>query len=144
LADPGDFSHARDHSNGRLTGCGRIDHTAEVVRRFEATKPGTREGISKFYRLRKDGIAPTLRAGTDGSRGSYSAARPIHPIKPRCITVREGARLHSFPDWFEFHSTKWHGFRQVGNSVPPLLARAVARSVYYALNKTTDSNPGNV
>lgn len=142
VEDPDDFSHTREHSNGKLTGCGRIDHTPEVVRRFEATKPGTRECISKFYRLMKDGIAPTLRAGTDASRGSYSAARPIHPVKPRCITVREGARLHSFPDWFELHSTKWHGFRQVGNSVPPLLARAVARSVYYALNRTTDSHPG--
>ncbi len=43
--------------------------------------------------------------------------------------MREAARLHSFPDWFRFHVTKWHGFRQVGNSVPPMLARAVAREV---------------
>src|SRR5205814_1719749 len=44
----------------------------------------------------------------------------------RCITVREAARLHSFPDWFRFHRTIWHGFREIGNSVPPLLGRAVA------------------
>jgi len=43
--------------------------------------------------------------------------------------VREAARLHSYPDWFRFHVTKWHGFRQIGNSVPPLLARAVASKV---------------
>jgi DNA (cytosine-5)-methyltransferase 1 len=47
-------------------------------------------------------------------------------VSPRCITVREAARLHSYPDWFRFHVTKWHGFRQIGNSVPPLLAQAVA------------------
>jgi DNA (cytosine-5)-methyltransferase 1 len=41
--------------------------------------------------------------------------------------------LHSYPDWFRFHVTKWHGFRQIGNSVPPLLARAVARKIAEAL-----------
>ncbi|MFZ0814083.1 MAG: DNA cytosine methyltransferase, partial [Candidatus Sulfotelmatobacter sp.] len=54
---------------------------------------------------------------------------PIHPHTPRCITVREAARLHSYPDWFRFHATKWHGFRQIGNSVPPLLAEAVAGEI---------------
>jgi DNA (cytosine-5)-methyltransferase 1 len=46
--------------------------------------------------------------------------------------VREAARLHSYPDWFRFHVTKWHGFRQIGNSVPPFLARAVASEVRQA------------
>ncbi len=49
------------------------------------------------------------------------------------ITVREAARLHSYPDWFRFHVTKWHGFRQIGNSVPPLLGRAVARDIVRVL-----------
>ena len=39
------------------------------------------------------------------------------------------ARLHGFPDWFRFHVTKWHGARQIGNSVPPPLARVIADSV---------------
>lgn len=39
------------------------------------------------------------------------------------------ARLHGYPDWFRFHITKWHGARQIGNSVPPPLARAVATSL---------------
>ncbi len=51
----------------------------------------------------------------------------------RCITVREMARLHGFPDWFRFHATKWHGARQVGNAVLPLLARAIASKVIEAL-----------
>ncbi|MCL2924891.1 MAG: DNA cytosine methyltransferase, partial [Trichodesmium sp. MAG_R04] len=63
-----------------------------------------------------------------------TSPRPIHPFTPRCITVREAARLHSYPDWFRFHVTKWHGFRQVGNSVPPLLAKAVAQEIIHALN----------
>ena len=62
-------------------------------------------------------------------RGAFTSPRPIHPYSPRCITVREAARLHSYPDSFRFHTTKWHGFRQVGNSVPPLLAKAVASGI---------------
>jgi DNA (cytosine-5)-methyltransferase 1 len=44
------------------------------------------------------------------------------------------ARLHGFPDWFRFHITKWHGARQVGNAVPPPLARAIAESIVIALD----------
>ena len=43
------------------------------------------------------------------------------------------ARLHGYPDWFRFHETKWHGARQIGNSVPPPLARAVAGRIIVAL-----------
>jgi DNA (cytosine-5)-methyltransferase 1 len=113
--------------NGRgLGGCFRTKHSDTTVRRFAATTPGTTERISRCFRLARDGVAPTLRAGTGPDHGSHTAARPIHPTKARCITTREAARLHSFPDWFEFHASKWHGFRQIGNSVPPLLAQAVA------------------
>jgi DNA (cytosine-5)-methyltransferase 1 len=44
------------------------------------------------------------------------------------------ARLHGFPDWFRFHRTKWHGARQIGNAVPPPLARAVATEIARALH----------
>jgi DNA (cytosine-5)-methyltransferase 1 len=54
-------------------------------------------------------------------------------VWPRVLTVREAARIHSYPDWFRFHVTKWHGFRQIGNSVPPMLGRAVASAVIRAL-----------
>jgi Site-specific DNA methylase len=43
------------------------------------------------------------------------------------------ARLHGFPDWFRLHSTKWHGARQIGNAVPPPLARAVGAKIVEAL-----------
>lgn len=42
------------------------------------------------------------------------------------------ARLHGFPDWFRFHVTKWNGARQIGNAVPPPLARAIATQVMAA------------
>src|SRR5690606_27747231 len=79
-----------------------------------------------------DGISNTLRAGTASDRGAHTAPRPIHPTLPRVITVREAARLHGYPDWFRFHATKWAGFREVGNSVPMALGRAVGRELLKA------------
>ena len=118
-----------------LSGCLRVEHSKDAVSRFRKTKQGTREPISRFYRLSATGVSPTLRAGTDADHGKFTAVRPIHYARPRCITVREAARLHSYPDWFQFHPTKWHGFMQIGNSVPPMLSRAVARSVLRAMSK---------
>jgi DNA (cytosine-5)-methyltransferase 1 len=112
-----------------LTGCGQTKHADGVRRRFARTAPGACEARSRCYRLAEDEVSFTLRAGTGPEAGSFTAARPIHPALARCITVREAARLHSFPDWFDFHSTKWHAFRQIGNSVPPLLAKAVAAAI---------------
>lgn len=99
-----------------------------------ATEHGKTEPVSRFRKLPPNGLCNTLRAGTDSARGAFTSPRPIHPYLPRVITVREAARLHSYPDWFRFHSTKWHGFRQIGNSVPPLLARAVASEIAKALD----------
>lgn len=54
----------------------------------------------------------------------------IHPEKNRAITLREAARLQSFPDRFEFRGSKDSQYQQVGNAVPPLLAKAIAEHVY--------------
>lgn len=103
------------------------EHTLKVIKRFSKVKPGATDEISKFPRLKWDDFCPTLRAGTTKERGGYQAARPIHPSHDRVITTREAARLQSFPDWFCFDPTKWHSFRQIGNSIPPLLAEGVLR-----------------
>ncbi len=131
--DPGDYSYPRKTHAELLTGCLRARHTQLSRKRFAATEAGTTEAVSHFYKLPADGVCNTLRAGTATDRGAFSAPRPIHPVHPRCISVREAARLHSYPDWFRFHRTIWHGFRQIGNSVPPLLARAVATRIMEAL-----------
>jgi DNA (cytosine-5)-methyltransferase 1 len=116
-----------------LTSSLRTIHTPISQRKFAATEPGKVEPISRFYKLSPDGLSNTLRAGTDSARGAFTSPRPIHYAYPRCVTVREMARLHGFPDWFRFHATKWHGARQIGNSVPPPFARAIASQIFEAL-----------
>jgi DNA (cytosine-5)-methyltransferase 1 len=142
VADPDDRSLREPDGCEGLSGCLRTVHKAATVERFAATEPGSYESTSRFYRLSREGLCPTLRAGSGREHGSFTAPRPIHPLQPRCISVREGARLQSFPDWFHFHPTKWHGFRQVGNAVPPLLARAVGKAVRAALSMCCDGVPG--
>ena len=119
--DNGDSDRTRSRP-AVLTGCGRVAHSPAVVERFRGVLPGTPEPISRFFRLHPDRTAPTIRAGTLAARGSHTAPRPIHYAFPRCITVREAARLQSIPDWFRVDPTKWRGYMQVGNAVPPLLA----------------------
>ncbi len=125
------------------TGCRRTIHGEVLTNRFKETLNGQTVPISRLFKLDWDDVANTLRAGTPRERGAYSSPRPVHPSQPRVLTVREGARIQSFPDWHRFHITKWHGFRQVGNAVPPLLARAVAFSVRKALENSEILNRFN-
>jgi DNA (cytosine-5)-methyltransferase 1 len=131
--DPLDFSYPRLFDAGLLTSSTLTVHTELSKQRFMETPQGETEPISRFLKLDPAGVCNTLRAGTASDRGAFTSPRPIHPSSPRVITVREAARLHSYPDWFRFHATKWHGFRQIGNSVPPYLARAVASEIIKAL-----------
>lgn len=127
------LGHRRTTDKTALSGYRSTIHSSTTVERFRATPQGKKEPISRSHRLRTDSPALTLRAGTGRERGSFSATRPLHPTEHRVITVREAARLHSFPDWFKFHSTNWHANRQIGNAVPPLLARAAASALLKAL-----------
>jgi DNA (cytosine-5)-methyltransferase 1 len=131
--DASDFSHPRTFDPSLMTSALLTEHTELSRTRFAATAPDGVEPVSRFKKLSLDGLCNTLRAGTASDRGAFTSPRPIHPVASRVITVREAARLHSYPDWFRFHSTKWHGFRQIGNSVPPLLARAVGAQILRAL-----------
>jgi len=127
------FGYRREWDPLLLTSSMRSEHTELSRKRFGETTPGEVEPVSRFLKLSPTGVSNTLRAGTDSARGAFTSPRPIHYKWNRCITVREMARLHGFPDWFRFNETKWHGARQIGNSVPPPLARAVATSVLKAL-----------
>ncbi|HKI55418.1 MAG TPA: DNA cytosine methyltransferase [Anaerolineales bacterium] len=108
-----------------VSGCLGTRHSPNVEERYRVLLPGKSDQTSKSRRLENHAFCPTLRAGTGSDKGSYQAVRPIHPTEARVITPREAARLQGFPDWFQFHSTKWHSFRQIGNSVSPILAGSI-------------------
>lgn len=106
-------------------------HSVEVANRYSKIKQGER--CQKDHTDRIDVLKPsrTVLVGSSGGGG-----RPfIHPIEHRHITVREAARLQSFPDWYEFKGTGTAQYRQVGNAVAPLFAKALAISVYEHLSK---------
>lgn len=79
---------------------------------------------SKWQKLCEDKPSHTIVAHL--SVDTYSH---IHPVEPRGISVREAARLQSFPDGFLFQCAMGDAYKQIGNAVPPLLAEAIANSV---------------
>lgn len=78
----------------------------------------------KYYRLAPDRPSKTIVAHLQKDGNSF-----IHPFQNRSISVREAARLQSFPDEYIFTGSRGDQFRQIGNAVPPLLARAIARTL---------------
>lgn len=81
--------------------------------------------LDTYGRMSWDKPSPTITARFD----SFSRGRFGHPILDRTITLREGARLQTFPDDFEFLGTKVEVARQIGNAVPPALAEKVAEKI---------------
>lgn len=82
----------------------------------------------KWRRLHPDRPAYTILAQMHRDLSEW-----VHPSFERWITVREAARLQSFHDGFEFKSSEWQMLKQIGNAVPPLLARALASAAEKAL-----------
>ena len=84
----------------------------------------------KYWKLYRDRPSWTVEAhiGKDTYRHIYPS-RKSEPEPPRTISVREAARLQSFPDRFRFIGPFTRQFFQVGNAVPPLLAKAVAEAI---------------
>jgi DNA (cytosine-5)-methyltransferase 1 len=125
------YAYARHlrSTDGLFTGQRSTAHSPAVVSRFAALVPGTYDQVGRHPKLEWDGQSPTLRAGTGADRGSFQSVRPIHPEEARVITVREAARLQGFPDAHRFHPTIWHSFRMIGNSVSPIMAKAIFEAV---------------
>jgi DNA (cytosine-5)-methyltransferase 1 len=132
----GDKASIAKYREKRLvSGFFSTEHTPSTVARFKLLASGKADKVSKSVRLDPKGYCPTLRAGTGPEKGSYQAVRPVHPTSPRVICPREAARLQGFPDWFQFDATKWHAFRQIGNSVSPIIAEIILGKILNVLKR---------
>ena len=89
----------------------------------------------RYGRPHKTDLACTILTKCDIHWGAY-----IHPTQDRSLTVREAARLQSFPDFFEFQGSRTEQYVQVGNAVPPLLGKRVAEALVLA-NKLANTCP---
>ncbi|MBE6060275.1 MAG: DNA cytosine methyltransferase [Clostridium sulfidigenes] len=101
-------------------------HPVDTINRISNTVPGEAmyENYKQRIRLTWDMQSPTQLAG--GIRPQFQFG---HPDIARGLTVRERARIQSFPDNFEFLGGTVQGRVQTGNAVPPLLARAIANQI---------------
>lgn len=118
-------------------------HDKRIIDLLKTIKPGQgRINIPKelqtksvhsgaFGRLEKDKPAYTITTRFD----TPSVGRITHPISHRALTPREAARIQSFDDDFVFYGNKSSVGIQIGNAVPPLLAKAIASRIAQILNK---------
>ena len=123
------------------------DHITRAVRPddaliFEIMKPGDtyldvpehlrryRSDIfdDKYLRMSFDGLSRTITAHIAKDGYWY-----IHPREDRTLSIREAARIQTFPDWFRFAGSPSNRYKQIGNAVPPMFANAMALSVRNAL-----------
>lgn len=128
-AGPTDLSQPRIWDREMLTGSLRTQNEEATVLAFSQKSAGTTSAFEGVIRLDACKVAPTLL--------SVAARRPLHPRSHRHITIREGARLHGYPDWFRFNSNnKTVSTKQLGNSVAPPVGKALGDTIVAALALT--------
>lgn len=107
------------------------EHCERVITRYSQVLPGDRDRKDHTDRVHPERPSGTVLVGSGAGGG-----RPfIHPYEHRHITVREAGRLQSFPDWWIFAGGPTAAYRQVGNAVPPIMARAIALKIAKALKE---------
>ena len=114
-----------------------------AIERFKKIKPGnnfhslSNEMKSTYAKPERTQNTIYLRLNPDAPSGTVVNVRKsmwIHPVLDRAISVREAARLQSFPDTFIFYGSKDSQYQQIGNAVPPLMAKGIANNVLKNLN----------
>ncbi len=88
----------------------------------------------RYGRMKWDGLSCTVLTKCDIHWGAY-----IHPEQDRAITVREAARLQSFPDWFEFSGSRTEQYVQIGNAVPPLMGKAIGDQLMLTIRQLSQA-----
>lgn len=133
---PSDYARSLRGSCARVTRWEPVSHCSSIINAYEQLAQGDTEPATKCHRLEADGKSTTLRAGSR----SRTACRPVHPFSPRVITVREAARLHSFPDSYVFPPSTSAAHVAIGNAVPPLMAKSLALAFNAKMNDDNHSN----
>ena len=90
---------------------------------------------NSYQRIVGDAPSPTITRNFT----TPSSANCIHPNQDRALSIREGARCQSFPDWFDFLGTIDEKRLQIGNAVPPLLGKAIGDSILSAIAESKKS-----
>lgn len=106
------------------------EHKAGSIERYMKLDYGKRDKLGRVDRLNPMLPSKTVIAG--GTKGGGRSH--LHPHIPRTMSVRECARLQTFPDDFVFTGSPARQFTQVGNAVPPILAYYLARQIFEGLN----------
>lgn len=101
------------------------EHSAESVYRYMKLHYGARDQKGRVDRLDPSKPSKTIIAGGNSGGGRSH----LHPYFPRTLSVRESARLQTFPDDYVFTGSVARQFTQVGNAVPPVLAAQIAKSI---------------
>lgn len=102
-------------------------HRASSVERYKQLSYGERDLLGRVDRL--DPLKPSKTVIAGGCSGGGRSH--LHPFVARTLSVRESARLQTFPDHFEFFGKIGRQFTQVGNAVPPLLAEIMAKEMLH-------------
>lgn len=128
------YSNLRDMETFRILeddlASGRCEYDSKKISELYEEKIGSKSPIHRYHVLNPDEPSTTIIAHLykDGNRFIHYDMQ-----QQRTITVREAARLQSFPDDFEFIGSKGNAYQMIGNAVPPKLAKAVANAVYEIL-----------
>lgn len=101
------------------------NHKPGSVERYKSISPGKREPLGRVDRL--DPLKPSKTVIAGGASGGGRSH--LHPLLARTLSVRECARLQTFPDNYVFAGKNGRQFTLVGNAVPPLMAEVLARQI---------------
>lgn len=132
-------NHRRDRLSEKNTerlkvlkpGQGRVHLPQNLLANCHKTSADLIGHRNVYGRMRWNDVAPTITARFDSfTRGQFG-----HPSDLRSISLREGAILQGFPSKYNFVGTKVSVARQIGNAVPPPLAKAIASKIFYAYKK---------
>ena len=124
------YSNLRDMDTFRLLAedisSGRREYDSKKISELYEEKIGSKSPIHRYHVLEPDEPSTTIIAHLykDGNRFIH-----YDPTQQRTITVREAARLQSFPDDFDFVGNRGNAYQMIGNAVPPLLAKAIAMAI---------------